>query len=380
METTTTTTTTAAANTPTLTPEEMEAMRRERRRLKDAERRRLQREAKDKASAAPSGNEPAPKSKKTTTATDAEPAGQAQSKPAKKRTTTTTTDASTTTTTTKKKKKADTDEPEGAAPRKKQRREEPAAAPRVQQGELGVSHVLHKARRFVNMSGVFETMVLLAGKRDDEQVNKAIVDFHLRTPSTYATGATKSATQVFMEWVRTNSAVFLRIAEVLQYFVRAYDTQSEDVRADFDAIVKHALEKDDDAVPATSTEVPDKDDMVVLGGVDDDVLSFLRELGADIPATARGAPALRSDAKIRLIAVQTDAVFPVILEHAFKMKALTSRFLDAVEKELPAASSIEDLLLCVARVHPECKTVEDRKRIIGQYVAAFAWIFPNADV
>jgi hypothetical protein len=164
-----------------------------------------------------------------------------------------------------------------------------------------------------------------------------------------------------------NQAVFLSLCEIINELCIKID--------DLPADVQRTLADAEAGVEAPAAD--DDDDLMDMEQLDEVTRAFMRELaaegGVDLPA-----PVAKPACSVKAAPTRTDdAMFDVIVELACKKPRVTSKFFEALRAAGPPLT-LSVLLKIVKESSSAPVNEEAQKKLLGNTLGAFKWLFPHA--
>ena len=233
---------------------------------------------------------------------------------------------------------------------------------------LGVAPVLEAAGLAFDGSALFQALANFATV--DPTVGQALSVFLARAPKSYDPDATPEA--AFKEWSAANQAIFLQLLPVFNFFVKKQSALSEEQRQCLvDATSGAAASENVDNGEENS------DAMVIDEMMDDEMRAAMADAGFALPEKKETKPPPAF--AVQAAPVQEDPIFAPFVTMAAKLPSRPSKFLTAIEAAGAKPLTLPHLLTLMKETTTSGPTDEGAlKKMLGNTLAAFKWLFPSA--
>lgn len=262
----------------------------------------------------------------------------------------------------KTKKRAPSTSTPGKEPAKKKSKALPADA----RDYFGIAPSLAQANLVLEGRALFQGFARFA--TTDPSVNQAMAVFLARAPTSYNPSEPPSTT--FKTWLNTNAAVFLQLAEVLETFTRSVHVYDKDIREAIDEAYNRPEKGGEPSVADEDSDARQLEDL------DDETRAFMLDIGAVLPQKKKASPP--SPHVVKAAPVRNDPLFTEFIKLAARKPQKGSKFFIALGELGPNALTLPAMLAIIKEISPTNDKIEAHKKTLGNYLAAFKWLFPTA--
>lgn len=193
--------------------------------------------------------------------------------------------------------------------------------------------------------------------------------FDAKAPRSYDPSEPPSVT--FMTWLKKNAFTFLHLVEVLETFTRKLSSYSDDIKEAIEG-AKRLDEKGGDPM-----DVDDDSEAGVLDDIDDETRAYMIAIGAELPEKKKKAPP-PSQYVVKPAPVRNDPLFTELIKLAAKKPPNGSKFFIALGELGPNALTLPMMLAIAKAISAPKDDIDAHKKTVGNYLAAFKWLFPTA--